>query len=241
MSKGQLFGIGVGPGDPELVTLKAIKCIEKADILAYPTATGSKSNAKNSIAPYITPAHQLLPLIYPVTAGPVADSHAYLPLMKKFYDESAEQLKTFLLAGKNVAIICAGDPFVFGSYMYWHTRLSGEFDTTVVPGISSVLAAPATLGMPLCHREDIVSIIPGTLSEDELVEALNHCGSAVIMKLGRTFEKVRRALVTAGLMEKAYFVERVTMTRQRIMPVKNVNHNDVAYFSLIVIPCETPE
>lgn len=241
MAKGQLYGIGVGPGDPELVTLKAIKCLEAADIIAYPTATGNKSNAKRTIMPYLSPKHQLMPLVYPVTAGPVADSSAYLSLMKNFYDQTAVELKAQLMAGKNVAIICAGDPFVFGSYMYWHTRLSREFETTVVPGISSVLAAPASLGMPLCHREDIVSIIPATLNEDELVEALKGCGSAVIMKLGRTFEKVRRALERADLLEKAFFVERASMTKERILPVKMVKPADVAYFSLIVIPCETPE
>ncbi len=240
-NKGQLYGLGVGPGDPELMTLKALKLLEKADIVAFPTATGSKSNAKRTIEPYLTPRHELLPLIYPVTAGPVADTAAYLPLMKSFYDTSAQEIRAYLLKGKNVAIICAGDPFVFGSYMYWHVRLSCEFETIVVPGVSSILAAPVQLGMPLCHREDVVSIIPATLSEEDLVHHLKQCTSAVIMKLGRTFPKVVSALKKADLLEKAHYVERATMENQRIVPVKDVDPQDVAYFSLIVIPCETPE
>jgi precorrin-2 C(20)-methyltransferase len=238
--KGRLFGLGVGPGDPELVTVKAVNCIEQSDVIAYPTATGTKSNAKASIQPYIKPTHQLLPLTYPVTAGPVADSSAYLPMLTRFYDETAEEIAGLLNKGKNVSIICAGDPFVFGSYMYWHARLSDHFETLVVPGISSVLAAPVQLGMPLCHREDIVSIIPATLSEEELVKQFENCGSAVIMKLGRTFPKVVRALEKAGIIGNAYYVERATMQKERIMPVSEVKPQDVAYFSVIVIPCEKP-
>lgn len=241
MSKGQLYGIGVGPGDPELVTVKAVKYIEKADIIAFPTAKGASGNAKRTIEPYITQSHQLMSLTYPVTAGPVADSETYLPLMKNFYDSTAQEMKAELLKGKNIAIICAGDPFIFGSYMYWHARLVDEFETTVIPGISSILAAPVELGKPLCHREDVVSIIPATLSEDELVENLTKSTSAVIMKLGRTFPKVISALKKAGLENKAYYVERATMQNQRILPVLEVDPTNVAYFSVVVIPCQTPE
>lgn len=238
---GQLYGLGVGPGDPDLVTIKAVKLLEKAHIVAFPSAKSIGSNAKRTIEPYIKDHHQLLPLIYPVTAGPVADTKTYLPLMKSFYDQTAAEIKSYLVAGKNVAIICAGDPFVFGSYMYWHARLAKEFETIVVPGISSILAAPVQLGMPLCHRDDVVSVIPATLSEPALIDRLNQCGSAVIMKLGRTFPKVVRALEQTNLLEQAYYVERATMQNERILPVKDVKPNDVAYFSVIVIPCETPK
>lgn len=238
---GELFGLGVGPGDPELVTVKALRCLERSDVVAFPTATGNRSNAKATIAPYLTEKHQLLPLTYPVTAGPVADSNAYQPLLTKFYNDTSDEIAALLEAGKNVSIICAGDPFVFGSYMYWHARLAKRFKTTVVPGISSILAAPVQLGMPLCHREDVVSVLPATMSEDELVRRLTDCGSAVIMKLGRTFPKVVRALERTDLMSKAYYVERATMDRQRILKVADVSPGDVAYFSVIVIPCETPQ
>ncbi len=238
---GELFGLGVGPGDPELITVKALKCLERSEVVAFPTATGNRSNAKATVTPYLTDKHHLLPLTYPVTAGPVADTTAYQPMLKKFYDDTADEIAALLQSGKNVSIICAGDPFVFGSYMYWHARLAGRFKTTVVPGISSILAAPVQLGMPLCHREDVVSVLPATLSEDELARRLQDCGSAVIMKLGRTFPKVVRALARADLLEKAYYVERATMDRQRILKVTEVSAGDVAYFSVIVIPCETPE
>lgn len=238
---GELYGLGVGPGDPELVTMKAVRLLKKADIIAFPTAKASGGNAKRSIEPYLTETHQLLPLVYPVTAGPVADTTSYHNIMQKFYDDTAEEMANLLHSGKNIAIICAGDPFVFGSYMYWHARLAERFNTTVVPGISSILAAPVQLGKPLCHREDTVSILPATLSEDELIERLKNAGSAVIMKLGRTFPKVVRALEAAGQLDNAYYVERASMENERILPVREVSAGDVAYFSLIVIPCETPE
>jgi len=238
---GELYGLGVGPGDPELLTMKAVRLLKKADIVAFPTAKANGGHAKKSVAPYLTESHQLLPLVYPVTAGPVADSSSYQTIMQNFYDETASEIADLLSAGKNVAIICAGDPFVFGSYMYWHARLSTQFNTTVVPGISSILAAPVQLGKPLCHREDTVSVLPATMDEDQLVERLENAGSAVIMKLGRTFPKVVRALEKAGKINNAYYVERATTENERILSVKDVSANDVAYFSLIVIPCETPE
>ena len=239
-SKGKLFGLGVGPGDPELVTVKAVKLLEQSDVVAFPSAKASGGNARKTVEPYLKETQELLPLIYPVTAGPVADTSSYLPIINKFYDETAEEIAKILDQGKNVSIICAGDPFVFGSYMYWHARLRDRYEITVVPGVSSILAAPVQLGMPLCHREDTVSILPATLCEDELVERLNQCGSAVIMKLGRTLPKVVRALEKANLLDNAYYVERATMEKENIKPVREVNANDVAYFSVIVIPCETP-
>lgn len=240
LERGQLFGLGVGPGDPELVTVKAVRLLEQSQIVAYPTAKADSSNAKKSVEPYLTKEHELLPLVYPVTAGAIADSNSYLKIMQNFYDETSQELASNLEKGKNVAVLCAGDPFVFGSYMYWHARLSERFKTTVVPGISSILAAPVQLGMPLCHREDTVSILPATLDEDRLIERLNQAGSAVIMKLGRTIPKVLSALEKTGKINNAYYVERATTDKERILPVKDIDPANVAYFSVIVIPCETP-
>ena len=240
MTKGHLFGIGVGPGDPELITLKALKCLQKADIIAHPTATGKSGNALKTIEPHLRPEQTLLPLTYPATAGPVADSPDYLNLMHSFYDETANEMRNQLNEGKNIALICAGDPFIYGSFIYWHARLAGEFDITIVPGITSIVAGATALEMPLCHREDIVTIIPATIDEEEMVKRIQNTDRAVILKLGRTFPKVVRALKQANKFEDAYYIERASTEKQRIKRVSEVTPEEVAYFSIIVLPCETP-
>ena len=239
MAKGQLFGIGVGPGDPELITLKALNCLKKADIIAHPTATGKSGNALSAIEPYIKPDQTLLPLTYPVTAGPVADSPAYLGLIHKFYDETADKMATELRSGKHIALICAGDPFIYGSFIYWHDRLAKEFDITIVPGVTSIVAGGAALKMPLCHRDDVVTVIPATIDEDTMTARLEETDRAVILKLGRTFPKVVRALKRANKYEDAYYIERASTEREVVKQVKDVTPEEVAYFSIIVLPCKT--
>lgn len=237
---GRLFGLGVGPGDPDLISLKALKLLRQADTVAYPTGQLGGGNAYNIVKPHLGDDQELLAMVYPTTAGAVADSPSYPKLMANFYDETSDQLAVRLDAGKDVAIICQGDPFFYGSYMYWHARLAEQYDTIVVPGISSVMAAPVVLGKPLCHRTDTVTIVPATLPEEEIRSRLEVADSAVIMKLGRTLNKVRKVLEQAGLIEKAYLVERATMEGERIRSLLDDDIQTVGYFSIVVIPCTKP-
>lgn len=237
MSNGRLLGLGVGPGDPDLITLKAFKLLQEADVVAYPTGRSSGGNAHDAIAPHINGRQELVPLRYPATAGPVADSREYPTLLRAFYDETAETLAARLEEGKDVAIICLGDPFFYGSYMYWHDRLSERFETIVVPGVSSVMAAPAALGLPLVHKNDAVTVLPGTLPEAVLEEKLRNTDVAVIMKLGRTLPKVVRVLEKLDLLERSHYVERATMPGQRILRPDEVDPKKTDYFSIIIVPC----
>ncbi len=238
---GELYGLGVGPGDPELISLKALRLLQSADVVAYPTGRADGGNAISIVEPHLRPGQERLAMVYPTTAGPVADSPSYPKLMKAFYDETAAQIADRLDAGKDVALICQGDPFLYGSYMYWHARLSERYRTTVVPGISSVVAGPVALGKPLCHRTDTVTIIPATLPEAEIETRLAAADSAIVMKLGRTLPKVRRVLDRLGLMERAYLVERATMDGEAIFPLADSEVETAGYFSIVVIPCTKPE
>lgn len=238
MKKGRLYGLGVGPGDPDLITLKALKLLQAADVVAYPTGRTSGGNAHDAIAPHINGRQELLALKYPATAGPVADSSQYPALIRTFYDDTAETLAKRLQAGKDVALICLGDPFFYGSYMYWHDRLAERFETVVVPGVSSVMAAPAVLSRPLAHKNDAVTVLPGTLGEAELEERLRRADVAVIMKLGRTLPKVVRVLDKLGLLERAHYVERATMPGERVLRPDEVDPATADYFSIIIVPCD---
>lgn len=233
---GILYGLGLGPGDPELVTMKSVRLLGEADIVAYPTAKAGTGVSLSIVQPYLTPAHELLPLVYPVTAGPEADAPDYRARIDAFYDETAEQMAAELSKGRKVALACVGDPFFYGSFMFWYARLAHRFETLVVPGISSILAGPVAAGTPLCFRTQTVTVIPGTLPEDEIVCRLKAADAAVIMKLGRTFAKVRRALDAAGLLDKATYIERASMEAERVLPAADVEAGSSPYFSIVMVP-----
>jgi precorrin-2 C20-methyltransferase / precorrin-3B C17-methyltransferase len=233
---GRLFGVGLGPGDPELVTLKALRIVRQAHVVAYPSARHGQSNARSIVKSELRSEQIELPMIYPVTIELTDHPGGYEGAISDFYDEMAEQIALHLDGGRDVAILCEGDPFFYGSYMYLHDRLAHRFATEVIPGVPSILGAAARLGTPLVRRDTELVVLPATLSEDELTARLNPSSAFAIIKLGRNFTKVKNALVRAGLFEKALFIERATMPSERIAKLTEVDPLNVAYFSLILIP-----
>ena len=232
---GTLYGLGLGPGDPELMTFKTVRLLGQADIVAYPTARAGSGVALGIVRAHLRPDQELLPLVYPVTAGPEADAPDYRDRIRAFYDETAAELAGYLEQGRDVAIPCVGDPFFYGSFMYWYDRLSARFKTVVVPGISSTAAGPVAAGIPLVFRRAVLTIIPGTLPEQEIARRLAATDAAVIIKLGRTFARVRRALDSAGMLERAVYVERASWENERVLPATAVDGSTVPYFSIIFV------
>lgn len=235
-AKGRLFGLGVGPGDPELLTLKAVRLLKAARVVAYPAAKGRKGNALSIVEDFLTDDQLRLALIYPVTTEVLPPPLSYEAVIRDFYDEAAGQVAAHLEAGRDVAVVCEGDPFFYGSFMYLHDRLAGRYPTEVVPGVPSVMAGAAVLGAPLVYRNQTLSVISGVLPEEQLEHRLAGCEAAAIMKLGTNFAKVRRVLGRLGLIDRALYVERATMAAQRILPLAQVAPEEVPYFSLILIP-----
>ncbi|MBO9522308.1 MAG: precorrin-2 C(20)-methyltransferase [Nocardioidaceae bacterium] len=233
---GRFFGVGVGPGDPELTTLKAARLIGEADVIAYHSGVGKSSNARRIAASLIRPGTLEEDLVYPVTTGATDHPGGYAGAITAFYEASAERLAAHLEQGRTVVLLAEGDPLFYGSYMYMHDRLSERFETAVVPGVPSFAAATASVAAPLVRQTDVLTILPGTLGEDELARRLADTDGAVIMKLGRTFPTVRAALARAGRLEHALYVERASMPEQRWLPVAEVDPATVPYFSLIVVP-----
>jgi precorrin-2 C20-methyltransferase/precorrin-3B C17-methyltransferase len=236
---GRFFGVGVGPGDPELTTLKAARLIGEADVIAYHSGVGKESNARRIATSLIRPGVREENLVYPVTTGTTEHPGGYAGAIAEFYEASADRLSAHLELGRTVVLLAEGDPLFYGSYMYMHDRLSERFETAVVPGVPSFAAATASVASPLVRQTDVLTILPGTLPEDELARRLADTDGAVIMKLGRTFPKVRAALARAGRLEHALYVERASMPEQRWLPVAEVDPGTVPYFSLIVVPGDT--
>ncbi|HKS14598.1 MAG TPA: precorrin-2 C(20)-methyltransferase [Pseudomonas sp.] len=236
--RGRLLGLGVGPGDPELITLKALRLLREAPVVAYFVAKGKRGNAFGIIEAHLQAEQTLLPLVYPVTTEVLPAPLSYEQVISDFYDEASVQVAAHLDAGRDVAVICEGDPFFYGSYMYLHDRLAEHHDAEVIPGVCSMLGGASVLGAPLVYRNQSLSVLSGVLGHDELKRRLADADAAVIMKLGRNFTKVRQVLVELGLDTRALYVERATMANQKIVALDEVDPQSSPYFSLIIVPGE---
>jgi len=232
---GRFWGVGVGPGDPELITRKGARLIGQADVIAFHAGVGKESNARR-IAEELFPVGVIEEqLTYPVTTGATDHPGGYAGALAEFYEESAARLAAHLDAGRDVVLLAEGDPLFYGSFMYMHDRLAERYPTEIVPGVPAFVAATAISASPLVRQTDVLTVLPGTMPEPELARRLADTDAAVIMKLGRTFPAVRRALEAAGRLDHAVYVERASMPEQRWLPVADVDADSVPYFSLIVV------
>ncbi len=232
--------VGVGPGDPELMTVKAARLIGSADVVAYHQGVGKSSNARRIAADAFPEGVVEEVLQYPVTTGTTDHPGGYDGAMNDFYDECERRMRVHLEAGRDIVLLAEGDPLLYGSAMYLHDRLSEQFETSVVPGVPAFAAATAAAGTPLVRHTDVLTVLPGTLPRPELARRLADTDGAIIMKLGRTFPAVRAALEEAGRLDGAVYVERASMAEERHLPVAEVDPATVPYFSLIVVPGTGP-
>jgi precorrin-2 C20-methyltransferase / precorrin-3B C17-methyltransferase len=235
-SSGRLYGVGLGPGDPELVTVKAARLIAAADVVAFHAARHGRSVARALAAPYLREGQVEELLVYPVTTETTDHPGGYQGAIDEFYEAAAARLAAHLDAGRDVVVLAEGDPFFYGSYMHMHKRLAHRYPTEVVPGVTSVSGAAAAVGRPLVERDEVLTVLPGTLPADELAEWLATTDSAAVLKLGRTFPQVREAFDRAGVLDRALYVERATSDRQRTAPLADVDPATVPYFSLALLP-----
>jgi len=233
---GRLYGVGLGPGDPELVTVKAARLISAAEVIVYHSARHGRSVARTVAAPYLREGQIEEQLVYPVTTEKTSHPGGYQGALDEFYESCAARLAAHLDAGRDVVVLAEGDPFFYGSYMHLHKRLAPRYETTVVPGVTSVSGASAMLGRPLVERDEILTVLPGTLPVASLASRLSGEDPAVVMKLGRTFGAVREALETAGRLDEAWYVERATTSTERSLPLAEVDPESVPYFSMAVLP-----
>jgi precorrin-2/cobalt-factor-2 C20-methyltransferase len=228
--KGNLYGLGIGPGDPELLTLKAHRILTSVPVIAYPTMENGKVLARAIVADYIRPEQIEVPMPLPFSVERSS---------QPYYDIAAEKIAEHLAAGRDVAVLCEGDPMLYGSFMYIFNRLSDRFHTEVIPGISSTFASAAMLGVPLTYRNDVLSIMPATLEADILRDRLAVADAAIIIKLGRHFAKIKLVLQELNLFERALYIERATLPNQVIKPIEEVDPTQVPYWAIVMIPSLT--
>lgn len=233
---GQLTGVGVGPGDPDLVTVRAARLIEAADVVAYHCAAHGNSIARAAAVPYLRAGQTEEVLRYPVTTEGTSHPGGYAGALADFYAEAAARLEQHLLAGRDVVVLCEGDPSLYGSYQHLHERLGGRFESSIVPGVSSVSAAAAAAGVPLVQHDETLTVLPGTLPDGELQARLAAADAAAVLKLGRSFGKVRSAIDAAGMAGRAQYVERAGTSAERVAPLAEVDPASVPYMSLALVP-----
>lgn len=232
---GRLIGVGTGPGDPDLLTVKAVRAIEQADVVAYFAKKGNASNARAIVASLIT--HQIEEQLgYPVTTEIDRRHDDYKSATSGFYAEAAARVAGHLDAGRTVAVLSEGDPLFYGSYMHIHVRLAHLYDTEVIAGITAMSGCWSQAGLPLVQGDDILTVLPGTLEEDDLKARLDATDAAVIMKVGRNMAKIRRAIAAAGKLEGAIYVERGTMANGHHMRLVDKADDIAPYFALILVP-----
>src|SRR5215471_2497622 len=233
---GRLIGVGVGPGDPELMTLKAVRALAAADVVAHFAKAGRVGTGRTIAAEHVPPDAEELALWFPVTTEIDKDEPAYREAICSFYDRAAAAVATRLDAGRVVAVICEGDPLFYGSYMHLHARLATRYPTEIVAGVTGMSGCWSAIGTPIAQGDDVLVVLPGTLPEDELAHRLADADAAVVMKLGRNLPKVRRALERCGRLAHAIYVERGTMPDAVVMPLAAKTDDDAPYFAVVLLP-----
>ncbi|TQX89551.1 MULTISPECIES: precorrin-2 C(20)-methyltransferase [Rhizobium] len=236
VSTGRLIGVGTGPGDPDLLTVKAVKALERADVVAYFAKAGRHGNGRTVVDNLLRADVTMLPLYYPVTTEIDRHHEDYKRQITAFYDLSAEAVAAHLDAGRTVAVLSEGDPMFYGSYMHLHVRLAHLYPTEVIPGITAMSGCWSLAGMPIVQGDDVMSVLPGTMEEAELARRLVDTEAAVIMKVGRNLPKIRRALAASGRLHHAVYVERGTMRNQSVTQMIERDDSEAPYFSLILVP-----
>lgn len=224
---GTLYGIGVGPGDPELLTLKAARLLGQCPVVAYPEADGKPSLARRIAAAHLAVEVRERPYTLPMSPDGSAAQAAY--------DALAAQLADDLTAGRDVAVLCEGDPLFYGSFAEVLQRLAGDFPVEVVPGITSPQAATAALPLALVQRNASWSVLPAPLPDEALASKLASADAAAILKLGRHFKRVRALLDQLDLTDHAYYCERVGQPEERLAPLASIDAGIAPYFALILV------
>lgn len=226
-SPGTLYGLGVGPGDPELITLKAYRLLRAVPVVAYPAPEQGDSLARAIVAPHLPGGQIEIAMRMPMVASRFP--------AQEVYDRASVEIGDHLAAGRDVAVLCEGDPFFYGSFMYLFGRMAAEVAVRVVPGVSSLTACAAALAAPLAARDDVLTVIPATLPAEVLAARLSDADSAALIKVGRHFPKVRDVLESLGLTGQARYVQHATMENQIVLPLDAVPPEAVPYFSMILV------
>jgi len=235
MTTGTIYGLGLGPGDPDLMTVRADRLLRKARHVAFFRKAGRKGQARQSVEGLIPEDAVEYPMEYPVTTEIPFTDPEYNRLLAQFYETCTARLVELARAGEDVVVLCEGDPFFYGSFMHLYMRLLDQVPVEVVPAITGMSAAWTATGAPITWGDDVLGVLMGTLPEAALVDGISRSDAVVIMKIGRHIDKVRAALRAAGKYEQAWLVEYASMPQQTVQRLAEVEGKVTPYFSIIIV------
>jgi len=231
---GRIICCGLGPGDPDLMSVRAAREIRAARHVAYFRKKGRPGQARRIVDGLLAPDVREYPMEYPVTTELTFDSPEYTRILSSFYDDWAHRLVE-IARKADVIVLCEGDPFFYGSFMHLHARLQGRAVIEVIAGIPGMAGCWNAVGMPIALGDDVMTVLMGTLAEEELTSRARGCDALVIMKTGRNLQKVRRALENAGRLGEAWLIERGTMPGERVARLKDVATTECPYFAIVLV------
>ena len=231
---GRIVCAGLGPGDPDLMSVRSDRAIRSAAHVAYFRKKGRPGQARRIVEGMLATGVVEYPMEYPVTTELPFDSPEYIHCLATFYDAWAERLAD-LAQTQEVLVLCEGDPFFYGSFMHLYTRLQGRAQVDVIPGIPGMVGCWSATQTPITWGDDVMTVLMGTLPDAELERHMQTADALVIMKTGRHLPRIRRALQATGRLEQAWLVERGTMPGQSVLPLSQVNGNDCPYFAIVLV------
>jgi len=231
---GRIICCGLGPGHPDLMSVRADREVRAATQVAYFRKKGRPGQARAIVEGMLSPDVREYPMEYPVTTELAVDSPEYTRLLADFYDAWADRLAE-LSRGADVVVLCEGDPFFYGSFMHLHTRLQGRAEIEVIAGIPGMAGCWNVAGLPIALGDDVMTVLMGTLPETELERRVQNSDALVIMKTGRNLAKIRRALARAGRLDEAWLIERGTMPGERVARLRDVDTTDCPYFAIVLV------
>ncbi len=235
MSMGTVYGVGLGPGDPELMSVRADRLVRGARNIAYFRKAGLPGRARGIVEGMVRADAREYPMDYPVTTEiPLADPR-YNEALSGFYAGATAHLRALAEAGEDVVVLCEGDPFFYGSFMHLHIRLKDHVPVKVVPAITGMSAAWTATGAPVTWGDDALAVLAGTLPEPELARRMAEAEALVVMKIGRNLGRVRRALAAAGKADRAFLVEYASMVEERVTPLAEIAGESAPYFSIVIV------
>lgn len=235
MSIGTIHGVGLGPGDPDLMSVRADRLLRNARHFAHFRKAGRHGQARRIADDVLNPDAIEFAMEYPVTTEIPLSDPRYNETLSAFYADCADHLRQLAETGEDVVVLCEGDPFFYGSFMHLHSRLRDVVPVKVVPAITGMSGAWTATGQPITWGDDVLTVLMATLPEDDLARRMGDTDALVVMKIGRNIDKVRRALAAAGRLDSAWIVEYAAMPNQTVTRLVDAGDKITPYFSIIVV------
>ncbi|MCF6095265.1 precorrin-2 C(20)-methyltransferase [Microaerobacter geothermalis] len=230
---GILYGLGVGPGDPELITIKAFRVLKESPVIAYPKKRmGSKSYALEIVEWYVNPQEkEMVGLVFPMTKDQV--------ILEQEWNRTVETIWEFLRQGKDVVFVTEGDPLLYSTFIHLMrlmNQLYPQIEVKVIPGISSINAAAAQLGLPLADGDEQIAVVPATDDYDAMRKALESHDCVVFIKVAKVMDLILMVLRDLQLINKASVVTKATSREEMIWRnVEELVGSDLGYLTLMVV------